>query len=454
MSLWLIEFSTEGAPGWNLALVEAHTAHAAAKGLGLDLGDSSEWPRKVTFHPQFNKPAVRCTLRRKVPLRPREGNSWNIWRLRAEEAILCEKPVNARDLFERLQAAVVTKRSPNLTLDDLEYPLNEPPEWEAESRKGPDPMSTILLTFPTAYGYNNVVVTAPGVRAALARIGYGGAAVDFAAWDNRAAAEGIRAAESSPPIAPSVRKAIQVRRLTPKEAANVHSAADQTSLVTQINAVLKSRPVPDETISALCPPPTKQAAPPTAQPAPANPAAPFMEAPTMSKPETTDPAPPNGHPLLKTLKTDATDAAWRTAGSQFIKLAREPLVALLSRHLGPDDEALRGRIARFLETELGTAMLTALLSVGLSSLPSTGSPIPEKLARELRIRSMADTADVVADVIAEPLRKVMAAYLQGVEPELQGSPTRTIDGPRSAPLRVEHVEADAVNAPAAKNTTG
>lgn len=165
-------------------------------------------------------------------------------------------------------------------------------------------------------------------------------------------------------------------------------------------------------------------------------------------------ASPGGHPLLKTLKTDATDAAWRTAGSQFIKLAREPLVALLSRHLGPDDEALRARIARFLETELGTAMLTALLSGGLSALPSTGSPIPEKLARELRIRSMADTADVVADVIAEPLRKVMAAYLQGVEPELQGSPTRTIDAPRSTPLQVEHVEADAVNATAEKNTTG
>lgn len=140
------------------------------------------------------------------------------------------------------------------------------------------------------------------------------------------------------------------------------------------------------------------------------------------------------HPMLKTLKTDATDAAWRTAGSQFIKLAREPLVALLSRHLGPDDESLRARIAAFLETELGTAMLTALLSVGLSSLPSTGSPVPEKLARELRIRSMADTADVVADVLVGPLRQVMAMYLKDVAPTLATSSQATLPEPMGAPM--------------------
>ena len=74
-------------------------------------------------------------------------------------------------------------------------------------------------------------------------------------------------------------------------------------------------------------------------------------------------------PVLKTLEADAGEAAWRLAGSQFVKLAREPIVALLSRHLAPDDPSLRARIAGFLETELGASLLAALLSVGLQALP-------------------------------------------------------------------------------------
>ncbi len=118
--------------------------------------------------------------------------------------------------------------------------------------------------------------------------------------------------------------------------------------------------------------------------------------------------------IVKTLKTDASEAAWRTAGSQFTKLAREPLVGLLSRHLGPDDDAMRGRIAAFLETELGTAMLSALLSAGLAAVPGNPGGVPERLSRELRVRAMADAGDVVADVLMGPLRQVMALYLQDV----------------------------------------
>jgi hypothetical protein len=40
---------------------------------------------------------------------------------------------------------------------------------------------------------------------------------------------------------------------------------------------------------------------------------------------------------MTSLKNEATDAAWRTAGSQFVKLAREPLVAALSANLAPGD---------------------------------------------------------------------------------------------------------------------
>lgn len=128
---------------------------------------------------------------------------------------------------------------------------------------------------------------------------------------------------------------------------------------------------------------------------------PTQEGPVTDKPE-----------IVKTLKADAADAAWRTAGSQFVKLTRDPLVALLSRHLAPEDEAVRNKVAAFLQTEIGTAMLASLLSVALTAAPQTD--IAARMARELRVRSMAGAGDLIAEVVMGPLREVMATYLHGV----------------------------------------
>lgn len=121
---------------------------------------------------------------------------------------------------------------------------------------------------------------------------------------------------------------------------------------------------------------------------------------------------PRTQQVLATLEHDAHDAAWRLAGSQFVKLMRDPLVGLLSRHLAPGDESMRARIAAFLDTEIGAAMLSAMLSAALSALPRAAGPVPDRLARELRVRAMTDAGDVVADLVMGPLRQVMALYLQ------------------------------------------
>lgn len=128
------------------------------------------------------------------------------------------------------------------------------------------------------------------------------------------------------------------------------------------------------------------------------------------------------HPIVKTLTADAEDAAWRLAGSQFVKLTRDPLSALLSRHLGPEDDALRGKVADFLKTELGAAMLASLLSLGLSSLPE-GNGVAPRLARELRVSAMAGASDAVADVFMGPLRQVVATYLQDLPAAPSAPPT-------------------------------
>ena len=116
-------------------------------------------------------------------------------------------------------------------------------------------------------------------------------------------------------------------------------------------------------------------------------------------------------PVIDALQSDATDAAWRLAGSQFLKLSREPLVGLLQRHLGPDDSALRARIATFLETPIGNAVLGSLLSVGLAALPASMGDKPGRLAKELRVKAMTDAGELVADVLMGPLRQVLSTYL-------------------------------------------
>lgn len=113
---------------------------------------------------------------------------------------------------------------------------------------------------------------------------------------------------------------------------------------------------------------------------------------------------------------EAIEAAWRTAASQLLKTTREPLVALLSRHLGPDDPALRGRIAAFLETDIGTALLGSLLSVGLANLPGAVAPQAGRLAKELRVKAMTDMGDLTADLLMGPLRQVVSLYIHGGVP--------------------------------------
>lgn len=144
--------------------------------------------------------------------------------------------------------------------------------------------------------------------------------------------------------------------------------------------------------------------------------------------------------VLTTIVDDASDAAMRTAGSQFVKLARDPIVALLTRHLGPDDPSLRVRIAAFLETELGNAILASLLSVGLSTMPTLiGAEAQQRVARELRIRAMSGAGDVIADVLMGPLRQVVSAYLQGdpaAARQMSAGPMPVIETTAATPVSV------------------
>jgi hypothetical protein len=137
--------------------------------------------------------------------------------------------------------------------------------------------------------------------------------------------------------------------------------------------------------------------------------------------------------VVKTVEEEGAEVAWRMAGEQFVKLTKEPLLALITRHVGETDAGFRTKLATFLETELGTAIITALLSVSLSALPPI--PVPgghvavARLARELRLKAMAGAGNTAADLLMAPLRETIVTYLQALPadpPRLSATNTGTI----------------------------
>jgi len=128
-----------------------------------------------------------------------------------------------------------------------------------------------------------------------------------------------------------------------------------------------------------------------------------------------------------TLAKDSQDASWRAAAKQLTKLVREPLVALLHRNLGPSDPSLRVKIAEFLDTEMGSIVVTSLLATGATLVPMPAPMQAQvvRLAQELRVKAMADGMDLTADVVMGPLRAVISTYLQGMPAEAAELETET-----------------------------
>jgi hypothetical protein len=127
---------------------------------------------------------------------------------------------------------------------------------------------------------------------------------------------------------------------------------------------------------------------------------------------------------LRSLAEDATEAGWRLAGSQLVKLARDPLAALLARNLAPDDESMRARLSAFLQTEIGEAVLAGLLSLGLAAAPGE---VQGRLAAELRVRAMSGAGEALTELLMEPLRQVISMYIQTAaapEAEPRGLPAK------------------------------
>jgi hypothetical protein len=115
---------------------------------------------------------------------------------------------------------------------------------------------------------------------------------------------------------------------------------------------------------------------------------------------------------LQTLTSDATESARRLAAKQFMKMTRDPLVALLAGHIDQNDPSIKAKIAAFLDTELGGGIIAGILSMGVSMIPLE-HPEMKVLASQLRIKAMTDVGDVVADLLMAPLRQVLSDFIRG-----------------------------------------
>jgi hypothetical protein len=124
---------------------------------------------------------------------------------------------------------------------------------------------------------------------------------------------------------------------------------------------------------------------------------------------------------LAVVKSDATDAVWRTAARQTVRSAKTPLVALLGRQALPP--GVVGFLVSQLDTDNGEALLAFVLGTALTYVPQFGTdPKFVRLARELRILGMDNFISKVADVMLNPVREQLVDILKAVPLEMPNVP--------------------------------
>lgn len=151
--------------------------------------------------------------------------------------------------------------------------------------------------------------------------------------------------------------------------------------------------------------------------------------------------------VLSQLELEAQAAALRTAMRQLTKLIHEPLAAALAAQLTPaggDPAAMKAKVGEFLKSEIGSALVASLLSLGISSIPANVIPglTQERQAsasRELRIGAMTAAGDTLLDLVMEPLRNVLVGLASGPAAE-------ALTGVRAADVGLEDAQQETVEA--------
>lgn len=107
---------------------------------------------------------------------------------------------------------------------------------------------------------------------------------------------------------------------------------------------------------------------------------------------------------LAVVKSDVSDAAWRTAARQTIRSARTPVTAFLDKQNLP--KGVVGMVLSQLDTENGEAVMALLLGTAMSYVPQFSQDEKlSRLAKELRVMGYDNFVGKVAEAILGPLRE-------------------------------------------------
>lgn len=120
--------------------------------------------------------------------------------------------------------------------------------------------------------------------------------------------------------------------------------------------------------------------------------------------------------------SDGTELVTRIAAKQLSRSIAEPVTALLIAGLDlEDNESVRGKIAKFLTSDLGLGLVSFALSFGVEQLPlpALAQGVIKNLGRELRVQGEMAIADPVVEMVGAPLRlmlteKVLALPIPGL----------------------------------------
>lgn len=139
--------------------------------------------------------------------------------------------------------------------------------------------------------------------------------------------------------------------------------------------------------------------------------------------------------VFSTAADDGVEIATRIAAKQLSRAVSEPVTAMLIAGLElEDNDSVRGKIAKFLNSDIGLGLVSFALSFGVEQLPlpALAQGVVKNLGRELRLQGEMAVADPVVEIVGAPLRamlteKVLALPLPGLAKQLTTGKTETIE---------------------------
>jgi hypothetical protein len=128
--------------------------------------------------------------------------------------------------------------------------------------------------------------------------------------------------------------------------------------------------------------------------------------------------------IVNILKQDSEQAAIRIVSTQVLKAVRAGLATSL-RNKGADESVITGML-QFLDTDVGTGLISVLLGHLLPHAPVIGTdPRVELISKEFRIAGMANTGNAI---IGEVVQHILPGVSEALK-QMPQIPSVRIDAP-------------------------